>query len=74
MSVPYRVEGESFQPDKARSWSDRPITSRPRQRTFDLHPDGDRVAVAAADLRSGEKTDKLVFLFNFFDELRGSRR
>ena len=44
---------------------------RPRQRHFDLHPDGDRLALAA--LPEGQTLgmqDKVVVIFNFFDELR----
>ncbi len=38
---------------------------------FDLHPDGERFAVApAAAAEEGEKRDKVVVILNFFDELR----
>ena len=44
---------------------------RPRQRSLDLHPDGDRLALAAApDAQTVVKQDRVVFIFNFFDELR----
>ena len=44
---------------------------RPGFRSFDLHPDGERFVLAAApDHESAVKQDKLVFIFNFFDELR----
>jgi hypothetical protein len=36
---------------------------------FDLHPDGERFAITA-QTQTGAKQDKIVFLFNFFDELR----
>ena len=40
-------------------------------RTFDLHPDGQRVAVLkASEQQAEEKRDKVVFIQNFFDELR----
>ena len=40
-------------------------------RDFDLHPDGDRFALAAAQEVAAEaRQDKLVFVFNFFEELR----
>jgi hypothetical protein len=38
-------------------------------RVYDLHPDGLRVAMSKPDA-GGEKRDKVVFIFNFFDELR----
>jgi serine/threonine-protein kinase len=67
----YTVEGESFRAEKPRLWSEAPFTLRPRQRTFDLHPDGARVAVAALPEAQAEaRQDKVVFIFNFFDELR----
>ena len=69
----YTVEGDSFKADKPRLWSDEVIFQRARQRSVDLHPDGQRLAVAAAIGESGqgeEKLDKLTFIFNFFDELR----
>jgi hypothetical protein len=38
---------------------------------FDLHPDGERFAVAAMpETQTTTKSDKVVFVFNFFDELR----
>ena len=38
---------------------------------FDLHPDGQRFALApVAQTAAGAKPDKAVFVFNFFDELR----
>ena len=61
----------SFRAEKPRLWSEGRFTSRPRQRSIDLHPDGDRFAVAAVPEALAEaKQDKLVFIFNFFDELR----
>ena len=67
----YTVEGDSFKADKPRVWSERRFTSRPGGRSFDLHPDGERVALAAVpENESAVRQDKLVFIFNFFDELR----
>ena len=44
-------------------------------RNFDLHPDGQRVAVLkAAEQQMEEKRDHVVFIENFFEELRRSRR
>jgi hypothetical protein len=54
----------------------RPTVSRyfvcklPRQRTFDLHPDGERIAAAVPASQPEAKFDKVTFIFNFFDELR----
>jgi len=40
-------------------------------RSFSLHPDGDRFALAASpETDVSAKQNKVVFIFNFFDELR----
>ena len=70
MVAPYTVEGNSFKADKPRLWSERKIQPRPRLRSFDLHPDGERFAVSAAETPAEDRRDKIVFIFNFFDELR----
>jgi serine/threonine-protein kinase len=72
MVASYSTEGEVFKADKPRVWSERRLIGRPRQRSFDLHPDGERVAVAvASEVENVDvKQDKLVFIVNFFDELR----
>ena len=72
MVASYTVNGNVFSADKPRLWSKRRYLPRPRLRSFTLHPDGERVFVLAAapDTESVVKQDKLVFIFNFFDELR----
>jgi hypothetical protein len=47
------------------------FSNRPRQRSFNLHPDGNRFVIAAPqETEVTVKQDKLVFVFNFFDELK----
>ena len=72
MVASYTVEGDSFRADKPRLWSEARVLQRPRQRFFDLHPDGNRIAAVAAapETQAAIKEDKVVFIFNFFDELR----
>ena len=71
MVASYAVEGDSFKADKPRLWSDRVTALRPRQRPFDLHPDGERFAVGVeSENQTQAPHDKVVFIFNFFDELR----
>jgi len=71
MVATYTTEGGSFQVAKPTVWSDTQYDSRPRQRSFALHPDGERFAIASfQDLLGIAKRDKVVFIFNFFDELR----
>jgi Tol biopolymer transport system component len=66
----YVVDGDSFRADKPRVWSERPLSLRPHQRVYDLHPDGDRVANAVFKDVSQMNQDKVVVFFNFSDELR----
>jgi len=62
----YTVEGESFRAEKPRVWSTGLVPLRVGGRTYDLHPDGERIAVLKA---SGE-ADHVTLIVNFFDELR----
>jgi hypothetical protein len=71
MAVPYTVEGDSFRREAPRLWTERRILPSPNRRSLDLHPDGERVAAAVAtEGRAEDSQDKVVFIFNFFDELR----
>ena len=68
MAVSYAVNGDSFVADKPRVW----LAKLGGATAFGLAPDGKRVAVTDAGGHSGSpKADhEVVFLFNFFDELR----
>ena len=71
MVASYTVEGDSFRADKPRLWSEARFTARSRQRSVALHPDGERFAVTVTpEGEATTKQDKVVFIFNFFDELR----
>ena len=75
MVARYTVDGDSFRAEKPRLWSEGRFTPRDgptaTTRNFDLHPDGDRFALAAlTETEANAKQDKVVFIFNFFDELR----
>ncbi len=67
MAVSYKVTGESFLGDKPRVWAVANGATR-----FDVAPDGKRVAVmmseSAPDVPKRDGT--IVFVQNFFDELR----
>jgi len=69
MVVPYTVEGDSFKPDKPRIWSEQVISARVGQNSYDLHPDGERLAAGLPTGQAEEKLDKVTFILNFFDEL-----
>jgi hypothetical protein len=69
----YAVEGDSFRADKPMLLSDTPFLVRPRPPSHDvaIHPDGQRFAVALVpDAELAARFDKVVFAFNFLDELR----
>jgi len=79
--VSYAAEADSFAADKPRRWSDVQYSPRfdgvifgstdPGTRSFDLHPDGERVAIAPVpESWDRGKQYKVTFVFNFFDELR----
>ena len=73
MVATYTADGDSFRAGKPQPVSDATFTSRRplgTLRNLDLHPDGQRFAVAPAVDESAVKQDKVVFIFNFFDELR----
>jgi len=71
MVVDYTVDGDSFRAGKPRLLSDQRHQTRGPNRTFDVHPDGERFVLApAAPATDGTKLDRVVFQFNFFDELR----
>ena len=75
MSVPYRVDGDSFQADKPQVWLDARLGGRPRppSRDLDLHPDGKRFAIGSSEEQSPEVRNRVVLIFNFFDELKTNR-
>jgi serine/threonine-protein kinase len=72
MAVTYTTAGGAFRPGPPRVWSEGrfemlgPVINR----HFDLHPDGKRVAMAKVPEAGASNADKIVFAFNFFDELR----
>ena len=71
MVAGYTVEGDSFHAEKPRLWSPGLVPVQGFGRTYDLHPDGERVAVLKASGDEAEaKRDRVDLIVNFFDELR----
>jgi eukaryotic-like serine/threonine-protein kinase len=68
MAVSYTVEGDMFRANPPQKWSERIINERQGPRSFDLHPDGDRIVVSGNLARTD--VDKVVLVPSFFDELR----
>jgi Tol biopolymer transport system component len=70
MVVPYTAAGDALQAEKPRVWSETPVQLRPPGgASFDLHPDGERVAMAPGTEAPAGPTH-VTLIFNFFDELR----
>ena len=70
MVADYRVSGESFQVDKQRLWPPIQFRLRPRLRSYDLHPDGTRAALALPESSTSADQDHVTFVFNWFEDLR----
>jgi serine/threonine-protein kinase len=73
MVVNYKTNGNSFIAEKPpRLWSDKQTANLSSSNTFDLAPDGKRVAalmpVAADNQRNPQ--NRVIFLLNFTDEIR----
>ncbi len=69
MVVPYRASGGQFVAEKPHLWSSTHFSTGQFQR-YDLHPDGERFAVSTFSEPQTDTKGKVVFIFNFFDELR----
>jgi serine/threonine protein kinase/Tol biopolymer transport system component len=67
MTVAYALEGNALRPEQPRLWSEGRYQVRGPNRMFDLHPDGERFALAPAAPMPG---NHVTFIFNFFEELR----
>jgi len=67
MAVSYTVKGDTFVPDKPRVW-----IAKLGGTEWDLAPDGKRVAVLTPveSAEASKQEHEVVFLENFFDELR----
>ncbi len=72
MIVPYTAAGDSFAAENPRLWSEGRFrrSAALQYRPFDLHPDGKRFALALPTEAENAQQDKIVLVFNFFDELR----
>jgi serine/threonine-protein kinase len=66
MTVPYRVEGNKFEAETARRWSEERLLAR----IYDVHPDGERLAVVTNLEKPESGNDRVVLILNFFDYLR----
>jgi hypothetical protein len=72
MTAAYTVKGDSFVADKPRVWSERPLANVPVGTSYDVAPDGKRIAaLMPVETREAQQPQSHVILLeNFFDELR----
>ncbi len=70
MVVPYSVAGGVFRPEPPHQWSETRIPTRPGQRAFDLHPDGDRVVIAEREAPGAANRDHVTLITDAFSRLR----
>jgi hypothetical protein len=65
------AEGGAFHAGKPQPWSKERVQTAGTVRRFDLHPDAERFLMARAPQQQGtSKQDKVVLVFNFFEELK----
>lgn len=65
----YTAEGDSFRADRPRPVLEAPLVGA-RGRSYALHPDGQRFAMAPVGGEPGETQDKVIFILDFFSGLR----
>ena len=70
MVASYAVAGDSFRADTPHVWSPTSLTNLGANINYDVHPDGKRLAVAAARDQASVVQDKVVFVSNFGEYLR----
>ena len=72
MAAGYTAKGDSFAAGKPQVWPEKRLLDAGNLSNYDLAPDGKRVAVMApVETPEAPKADHdVVFLLNFFDELR----
>ncbi|BCS32379.1 hypothetical protein TBR22_A15890 [Luteitalea sp. TBR-22] len=70
MVTPFSVVDDAFIPAKPQRWSPVDLRWSGNNSYYDLHPDGKRVAAAAARQTEGTVQDHVVIVSHFFDYLR----
>jgi hypothetical protein len=70
MSVSYQAHGESFAAEKPRVWFEKKIANFAFTKSYDPAPHGKSVVAIMPAEPPEEHHDRVIFLLNFFDELR----
>ena len=69
LALPYTSHGDSFVADTPRVWSTK-IKQFTATRSFEPGPDGQHIIMLLPAETPQKRQDQLIFLLNFFDELR----
>jgi len=70
MVASYQARGDSFVAERPRVWFERKIANLPSIKSYDPAPDGKHVVALMPADTPEEPHDRVIFLLNFFDELR----
>jgi DNA-binding winged helix-turn-helix (wHTH) protein len=70
MVASYQERGDSSVVETVRVWYEKRIPSFTATRSYDPAPDGKRIVALVPDDTPQEPHDRVIFLLNFFDELR----
>jgi DNA-binding winged helix-turn-helix (wHTH) protein/Tol biopolymer transport system component len=70
MSVSYQAHGESFVVEKPRVWFEKKIANFGPTQSYAPAPDGKSIVALIPAEPPEERHDRVIFLLNFFDELR----
>jgi hypothetical protein len=75
MVMSYALDGDSFRPERPRLWSEKQgkFLLRGGERPFDLHPDGERLAIEPDTRALGEPQEPVThvtLIFNLSHHLR----
>jgi hypothetical protein len=70
MVVAFSTAEGVFRPEPPQAWSPVRIPARPGQRAFDLHPDGERVAIAERATDGAASRDHVTLVTDAFGRLR----
>jgi len=70
MVAAYKARGDSFVADTPRAWPEKGLVSFGTTRTYDPAPDGKSIVALMPAETPQEPHDRVIFLLNFFDELR----
>ena len=72
MVASYTTKGDSFVPDKPRLWSETRLADTSFFQNMDITPDGKRFLVLMPAETPGQQrpNNQVIFLLNFFDEIR----